>query len=68
MTSLIFTSCCSYCNQRGEAVRVVKMAASMESVETEITSIDAEENKAYNIKVNVEDAKKAENGKNFFFS
>jgi len=41
------------------------MAASME---TELTLIDAEENKAYKIKINLEDAKKAENGKNFFFS
>lgn len=38
----------------------------MNTLESEVTLLDAEENKAYSIKVSVEDAEGAYNGNDFF--
>jgi len=66
------TSCCGYCNRRGKAAAVVKMAAStvtMDAIDySEVTLIDSNDNKAYSIKVSVQDAERAYKGKTFFIS
>lgn len=38
----------------------------MNMMETEVTLIDAEENKTYTVTISIEDAERAYNGKNFF--
>jgi len=47
------TSCCDYCNRRGKAPTIVKMAAStMDAIDYyEITLIGSDDYKAHNIKV-----------------
>jgi len=48
------TSCCGYCNRRDKAPAVVKMAASMvtiNAIDSDVTLINNDDNKAYSIKI-----------------